>query len=374
MTTNTPSVQGVGMRLRAWLFGERDEVAAQLKEVANQGRGLARIAHFFAFLMIILLSLGSLVALSSDALTFVIGQWQAYGVTARIIPDAISVVIAVALVVAMDTGMLIAAASLRSLRSRRATIGEMWTHAAILVSVALIEAGTYLYMAWEYDQPHTIPAWVLLAGRAIMAPILGVYLSMAGPRPVVARDVLHHVELGVGTGFLRDAIRIANDADASLADKAQLYKAASVMTDADETRLDRVIGVLQQGDQKTTRERGYTQRPASGLYVPQTQAASGARLRAVRSGTDAPTDQPPNAPTDGASRGRQSRAPLPFRKPRVAVKKPPERVAYDLLDSDPDASENTIMKAAGVGRPRAQQLRADWQRERAQQAQASSAE
>ncbi|HUY75321.1 MAG TPA: hypothetical protein VMV29_01020 [Ktedonobacterales bacterium] len=365
----TTSSQGVGVRIRAWAFGERDEVAAQLKEVANQGRGLARVAHFFAFLLIILFSLMSLVALSSDALIYIVGQYQTHGMSARIIPDAINVAVAVALVIVMDTGMLIAASTLRTLRARRAPLGDMWLHAAILTSVALIEAGTYLYAAWEYDQPHTLPAWVLLAARAIMAPILGVYLSMANVTPVGARDVLHHVELGVGTGFLRDAIRIANDADAPLAHKAHLYKAASVMTAADETRLNQVIDVLQQGDKPAIHEPGFTQRPSSRLYVPQTLNTSGVKPRLVRSDADAAGDEPPDAPPDGASRQRQSRSPLPFRKSRVAVKRSPERIAFDLLDATPDASDNTIMRAAHVGRERAKQLRTEWQTQRAQEAQ-----
>ncbi|HLY29903.1 MAG TPA: hypothetical protein VKQ36_02635 [Ktedonobacterales bacterium] len=377
----TAPSQGFWPRLQAWLFGERDEIAAQLKEVANQGRGLARLAHICAFLLIILFSLGSLVALSSDALIYIVGQYQTHGLTPQIIPDGISVVVAVALVWAMDLGMLIAAASLRTLRSRRASIGEMWPHAAIVVCVALIEAGTYLYMAWEFDKPGTFPAWILLAARAIMAPILGVYLSMAAPRPVVARDVLHHVELGVGTGFLRDAISIANDDAAPLAHKARLYKAASVMTDEDEQRLDKVIGVLQGNSEATktsseakltAREAAMKPRPGSGLYVAQGQDLSGARPRVMRSDESAASGEPPDAPDDGATGKRQSRSILPFRKPRVAIKKPPERVAFDLLDANPDAKENEIMRRAHVGRDRAKQLIAQWEASRAQQSQANA--
>ena len=47
----------------------------------------------------------------------------------------------------MDTGMLVAAATLRVLSARRASIGERWVHIAIMVIVAVIEASTYAYMS-----------------------------------------------------------------------------------------------------------------------------------------------------------------------------------------------------------------------------------
>ena|GEM_PF-5779941 len=53
-------------RLQTWRarwFGERDEVADQLADIARQGSGMARLAHVCASLMLVLFSAGSLVAL-----------------------------------------------------------------------------------------------------------------------------------------------------------------------------------------------------------------------------------------------------------------------------------------------------------------------
>jgi hypothetical protein len=43
------------------------------------------------------------------------------------------------------------------------------------------EAGTYLYMSARYELPTGI-AWALVIARAVAAPLLSVYLSMARPR------------------------------------------------------------------------------------------------------------------------------------------------------------------------------------------------
>jgi hypothetical protein len=198
---------------------------------------------------------------------------------------------------------------------------------------------------------------------------------MARPLAVTSRDILAQGELASGMGVLRDVVSVANDPDASLDTKMRLYRASAVMQPTDAERLDNMIAAVSHAQTqpkplaKLPTDRAYTQRPASGLYVPQTLNTSGVKPRLVRSDTDAAGDEPPDAPPDGASRQRQSRSPLPFRKPRVAVKRSPERIAYDLLDATPDASDNTIMRAAHVGRERAKQLRTEWQKERAQEAQ-----
>ena len=66
-----PSAASTRGRLQTWRarwFGERDEVADQLADIARQGSGMARLAHVCASLMLVLFSAGSLVALGGDAL------------------------------------------------------------------------------------------------------------------------------------------------------------------------------------------------------------------------------------------------------------------------------------------------------------------
>jgi hypothetical protein len=74
---------------------------------------------------------------------------------------------------------------------------------------------------------------------------LSVYLAMARPLPVTARDILAQVELASGLGLIRDAVTIANDASASLSQKVALFGASAVMTPQDRQRLDGLLAAVE---------------------------------------------------------------------------------------------------------------------------------
>jgi hypothetical protein len=113
-----------------------------------------------------------------------------------------------------------------------------------MATVAVLEAGTYAYMAWRYETPVSVVAWALILSRALAAPLLSVYLAMARPLPVTARDILAQVELASGLGLIRDAVTIANDASASLSQKVALFGASAVMTRQDRERLDGLLAAV----------------------------------------------------------------------------------------------------------------------------------
>src|SRR5215831_8570038 len=134
-------------RLQTWRarwFGERDEVADQLTDIARQGSGMARLAHICAWLMLVLFSAGSLVALGGDALLRVLDGAQQGHVD---LPAAISLGVSTLLVLCMDVAMLYAASMLRLLGMRRAEPRTMQLHRGVMATVAVLEAGTYAYMA-----------------------------------------------------------------------------------------------------------------------------------------------------------------------------------------------------------------------------------
>jgi hypothetical protein len=231
-------------RLQTWRtrwFGERDEVADQLADIARQGTGMARLAHVCASLMLVLFSAGSLVALGGDALLRVLDSAQQVHVD---VPAAISLGVSTLLVLCMDVAMLYAASMLRLLGMRRAEPKSMRLHRGVMATVAILEAGTYAYMAWRYETPVSVVAWALILSRALAAPLLSVYLAMARPLPVTARDILAQVELASGLGLIRDAVTIANDASASLSQKVALFGASAVMTPQDRGRLDGLLAVV----------------------------------------------------------------------------------------------------------------------------------
>jgi hypothetical protein len=241
-------------RLESWRirwFGERDEVADQLADIARQGSGMARLAHVCASLMLVLFSAGSLVALGGDALLSVMEGAQKGHVN---LPAAISLGVSTLLVLCMDVAMLYAASMLRLLGMRRAEPRWMRLHRGVMATVAVLEAGTYAYMAWRYETPVSVVAWALILSRALAAPLLSVYLAMARPLPVTARDILAQAELASGLGLIRDAVTIANDTAASLSQKVALFGASAVMTPQDRERLDGLLAAVeaQQGSRDGT--------------------------------------------------------------------------------------------------------------------------
>jgi hypothetical protein len=237
-------------RLQTWRvrwFGERDEVADQLADIARQGSGMARLAHICASLMLVLFSAGSLVALGGDALISVLDGAQQGHVD---LPAAISLGVSTLLVLCMDVAMLYAASMLRLLGMRRAEPRSMRVHRGVMATVAILEAGTYAYMAWRYETPVSLIAWALILSRALAVPLLSVYLAMARPLPVTARDILAQVELASGLGLIRDAVTIANDASASLGQKVALFGASAVMTEQDRERLDGLLAAVERSQRE----------------------------------------------------------------------------------------------------------------------------
>src|SRR5262245_5280211 len=248
-TTETSAPARRQGRLDVWRvrwFGERDEVADQLADIARQGSGMARLAHVCASLMLVLFSAGSLVALGGDALLSVLDGAQQGHVDA---PAAISLGVSTLLVLCMDVAMLYAASMLRLLGMRRAEQRSMRLHRGVMATVAVLEAGTYAYMAWRYETPVGVVAWALILSRALAAPLLSVYLAMARPLPVTARDIMAQVELASGLGLIRDAVTIANDASASLSQKVALFGASAMMTPQDRTRLDGLLSAVERQQQ-----------------------------------------------------------------------------------------------------------------------------
>src|SRR5215831_9912305 len=240
----SPSTSRRQGRLRAWRarwFGERDEVADQLADIARQGSGMARLTHGCASLMLVLFSAGSLVALGGDALFGLLDGAQQGQVD---LPAAISLGVSTRLMLCMDVAMLYAASMLRLLGMRRAEPRSMRLHRGVMATVAVLEAGTYAYMAWRYETPSSVVAWALILSRALAAPLLSVYLAMARPLPVTARDILAQVELASGLGLIRDAVTIANDNSASLSQKVALFGASAVMTPQDRERLHGLLTVV----------------------------------------------------------------------------------------------------------------------------------
>jgi hypothetical protein len=266
-----------------------DPLARTMRRLERQGGTLVAVAHACATVMIVLFSLGSLVALSGDSVATLVLAVRHGGSPG--IPQAISIAVSTLMVVCCDVGLIYAAMVLRALRTRGAHAGYL-LHSAVLVVVAAIEAGTYLYMSARYEQP-TGWAWALILARAGAAPLLSVYLAMAAKLPITSRDMLHQAELWQGMQLVREVIAVAADPAAPLADKMELYEKSAVMTPADRERLGEMIAVVKR---RQLRQSAHALQAAPSTEAFQTQPSP--LLQAPHVFAPAPDDVSTDVPTD----------------------------------------------------------------------------
>jgi hypothetical protein len=216
---------------------QQARIDAKLRAIERQGSGGVHFGHALAYLLVFTFSVGALIALAGDALRTFIAQAQQ---GAMDIPSLISFVVSFVLVFAMDTAMVRAAATVRMLNQRHQEGARV--HVGVIVIVCIVESATYLYMSYEYDHPGTqVVVWTILAVRAIIAPVVAVYLSLGRQMPVSARDINTQVEVVTGRGVLMDMTRIAEDGRATTERKVALYRASAIMDGADAQRLDAII-------------------------------------------------------------------------------------------------------------------------------------
>ena len=258
--------------------------------------------------MLALFSAGSLVALGGDALSSVLTSWQAGRLD---VPAAISLGVSTLLVLCFDMAMLYAASMLRLLAVRRADPREMRLHKWVMLTVAALEAGTYAYMAWRYETPVSVIAWALILSRALAAPLLSVYLAMARALPVTARDILAQVELASGMGLIRDAVTVANDAQAPLAEKAALFGASAVMSPHDRARLDSMIEAVEKRTASGVRTRVLERpekpgRPPTNGGTPMASEAAPATAPEATEGIEPRRLRPVSRPRQAAASSRGS--------------------------------------------------------------------
>jgi hypothetical protein len=336
--------QQSGMLARAWsrLFGSRDPIERQLNAVAKEGEGLARVAHGSAVAMLVLFSAGSLVALAGDSVAAIASGHVT-------IPAAIAAGVSALLVLAMDVSMVYAASQLRLLAVRRQSAGS-GLHRVVLIAVAVLEAATYAYMSWRYEQPGDGVAWALIVARALAAPLLSVYLSLARALPVTGRDILQLAERLAAEGVLRDIAHIAADPAATLADKLAIYGPVAVNAPDDDARLVRLFEAAQ------LRAGVMGSNPSLGMPL---------------SASEEPTRPPtgPGSPMSASKRPRAASAPsnahrlLALPAPQSERPSAVERI-YSYLDAHPKASIRTIERRCGVASSTASKHRALWLQER----------
>ena len=222
-----------------------DDVAAQLRDLERQGGGMARLAHICAGLLLAAFSLGSLISISATAFFRFLAEWNA---STFDLPDAISLVVNLLLVLAADVALLYAASVLRTLIAAQAPASEQRIHRYAMIGASLLESSTYLYLVWTFDKPTTLFLWAIGITRALGAPLFAAYLSMARPLPVGPRDVAYQAALAAGKGVVRDVTVLAGDPTAPLARKVRIYSSAALMSPQDASRFAGIIAAVSEDE------------------------------------------------------------------------------------------------------------------------------
>jgi hypothetical protein len=220
---------------------DRDPIADHLHELERQGAGMARGAHIFSTLLILLFSAASVVSLAADALRATVQSLHHGGVD---IPSLITVAISFLIVPAFDWGMLYGANTIRLMQTRGSRKRDMALHIVVVVFACIVEGAGYIYMAAIYDHPTTAAAWALIFGRGLTAPFMAVYLALARALPVTSRDVLYVAEGVSADGVLHGIAAQAGDPDATLHEKMETWHEVATMLDADRRRVQGLMGVL----------------------------------------------------------------------------------------------------------------------------------
>ncbi|HET9109691.1 MAG TPA: winged helix-turn-helix domain-containing protein [Ktedonobacterales bacterium] len=250
---------------------QQARIDAKLRAIERQGAHSVSFAHGLAYLLVVAFSAGSLITLAGDAINHFLFQAR-HGVVD--IPSLVSFIVSFALVFAMDTAMVIAAATVRMYRQRRQS-GAL-THILMIAGVCAVESATYLYMSYVYDHPVGWVAWTILTARAVAAPIVAVYLSLAATLPISARDINTQVEVVTGRGVLMDMTKIANDPDATTERKVALYRASAIMDREDAGRLEAIIAA-----ERATRDGAA---PAAYTFTPAPSLSASRRLTPTQMG------------------------------------------------------------------------------------------
>lgn len=373
-------------------------VNAQLRDLERQGGGMARLAHIAAGLLLVAFSAGSLLSISHAAFLAFLAQWDAGRLD---VPDGISLVVNLLLVLAADVALLYAASVLRVLVAAQAPAAERRVHTWAMVGASLLESSTYLYLAWQFDHPTTPFLWLIVIARAFAAPLFAAYLSMARPLPVAPRDVAYQAALASGKGVVRDVATLAADSRTSLARKVRIYRASSLMSAADRVRFDNIVEAV--SSESNGVEPFQQLAPVAVRTAPATPGAApvtGPAMRhgrepdVIRSTLDPPPDgsgepPPPASPSSpplgsnlrrepGRASGSGNVTPLrrgmgrPPRQDRKTTSRANARSGrrgqaqqrvYALLHAEPEIEFESLVARANVSRSTASKWREAWQTE-----------
>lgn len=221
---------------------QEQRVNAVMREMEQHGEHLANWANRLATMLLAVFSTASLLSLSLAAFNTFMAQLAAGHLD---IPDALSVLLNLLLVLAMDMAMFYAASVIRAVASAGGATREIAVHVVVMATASLLETATYIYLVVQYDRPTNAWLWAIGIGRGIAAPLFATYLSLARKLPVAPRDIAYYVALLSGRGVVHDVAVLAADRHAPLHRKVNIYTAAATMAAAEHAKFSRIIAAVE---------------------------------------------------------------------------------------------------------------------------------
>lgn len=223
-----------------------DPQTAALQQRTQHGKALVNRAHKFGAWLVYSASAATLITLGADTLMRV---WNGLLHGVVLIPQIVSLAVTGGLVLAMDTAMIQAATEIRYKRRRHesATMDVI-----ILVACALMESGTFLSMLITYEHPSNIGEWALVIGRAVLVPVVSIYLTLSEARTATPSDIMDVVSEVSGEAVVRDFVRSAANADATPAQNLRVFAASSKLSKDDRIALAALLDTMGDGDDSHT--------------------------------------------------------------------------------------------------------------------------
>lgn len=152
----------------------------EVKALASHGAGFMSFARLISRPLMIIFSFGALIVLAGQSLKHV--YLALTGAGHLDIVEVSSLIVMLALIIAADISMIVAAVIVQDAWQRHTWTGKDIFAGIVLGGTALLEAITLFIMIASVEHPHSWWEWALVGLRSIMAPVVAIFLALLHAR------------------------------------------------------------------------------------------------------------------------------------------------------------------------------------------------
>jgi hypothetical protein len=209
------------IRLRRKELSPEEKLERKLKGIERENENQVKLDHKTGNMLVFAIATAAILGMAPDAIFAIAAQRFD---TKDLIPLLVSFVV----VIGANRALISAAGEIRYRKSR----GEKadFQDRLILFSVMAIEAISFYYMLWIFAPTDSLVMHLLDGGRAIILPLVTVYLEQRVVHPIDPKAISVQSEIGLGLGVMFDFIRMAYDHSLPLALKIQNYRSTADLT------------------------------------------------------------------------------------------------------------------------------------------------